>query len=142
MNLFEVINNGQDIESTNYFDSEHAMRGAFFLSINAGCVRLLVPDIQQSEIQEFKTAKYAILSRGPWPEMGKEDALELLFEDFSDTPYAIHVVTEQCDMLPDGKGDWRLSVWSREGKRFECPLKYRHVDKIPCMKEWGKETTE
>ncbi len=137
MDLLKIENDGQDILATNYFDSEHAGRGYFFLSLNAGCVRMLVPDDKTSEIPEFKTAKYAILSRGPWPEMGRLDALELLFEDFSDSPYALHLSVEQCDMLPDGKGDWKLAVWSRAGKEFECELRYRHVDHIPCLKPWG-----
>jgi hypothetical protein len=137
MNLFRIENNGQAIASTNYFDSEHAAKGYFFLSTNAGCVRLLVPDSQQAAIQEFKTAKYVILSRGPWPEQGRTDALELLFEDLSNSPYALHIVKDQCDMLPDGKGDWTLAVWSRWGKEFDCKLKYRHVKRIPCLKPWG-----
>jgi hypothetical protein len=138
MSLFEIINNGQKIESTNYFDSDHAMRGLFYLSTNAGCVRLLVPDVQQAAIQEFKAAEYAILSRGPWPEQSRSDALELLFEDFSDSPYAIHMVIEQRDVLPDGKGYWELAVWTREGKCFECPLKFRKVERIPCLLPWHR----
>ena len=136
MEILKIMNDGPDIAETNYFDFEHANRGLFYLSINAGCARLLVPDIQQAAIQEFKTAKYVILSRGPWPEQGRSDALELLFEDLSDSPYALHMVAEQCDMLPDGQGDWTLAVWSREGKRFQCPLRYRRVAKIPCLKPW------
>jgi hypothetical protein len=134
--LLQIENDGPDIRATNYWDSEHAERGYFYLSLNSGCVRLLVPDAKVAEIQEFRTAKYAILSRGPWPEMGRDDALELLFEDFSDSPYALQLSIEQCDMLPDGKGSWTLAVWSRAGKQYECELKYRHVDQIPCLKPW------
>jgi hypothetical protein len=134
--LLQIENDGPDITATNYWDIEHAKRGYFFLSLNAGCVRLLVPDSKVSEIQEFKTARFAILSRGPWPEMGQTDALELLFEDFSDSPYALHLSIGQCDMLPGGEGDWKLAVWSRDGKQYECELKYRHVDQIPCLKPW------
>ena len=64
--MIQIENNGPEISSTNYFDSEHAQKGYFFLSTNAGCVRLLVPDIRRSDIAEFKTAKYVVLSRGPW----------------------------------------------------------------------------
>jgi len=137
MGLFEVVNDGKNIESTNYFDSEHAKQGYFYLSTNSGCVRLLVPDNQLQAIKDFKAAKYVILSRGPWPEQEGKDALELLFEDFSANPYVIYMVEQQCDMLPDGKGDWILAVWSREGKKFVCPLKYRHVNSIPYLRGWG-----
>ena len=136
--FFSIENNGPDVIATDYFDSKHAQRGYFYLSTNAGCVRLLVPDNQTNAIPEFKTAECVILSRGPWPEQGKVDGLELLFEDFSNIPYVIHLGVEQCDMLPDGKGDWTFAVWTRNGKRFECPLKYRKVKEIPCMKAWGE----
>ena len=139
MQFLTIENNGPDISNTNYFDSEHAQRGYFYLSTNAGCVRLLVPDNQIQTIAEFKAAtKYVILSRGTWPKQKKNDGLELLFEDFSDTPYVIHFGVEQCDMLPNGDGDWAFAAWTRHGKQFECPLKYRKVKEIPCLKAWGK----
>ena len=136
--LITISNNGQAIAETNYFDTEHARRGYFYLSTNAGCTRLLVPDSQIAAIPEFKTAKYVILSRGPWPDQGRPEGIELLFEDFSDSPYAIHMLPEQCDMLPDGKGKWMFAVWTREGRQFKCPLKIRKVDEIPFLKKWKK----
>jgi hypothetical protein len=65
--------------------------------------------------------------------------MELLFEDFTDSPYSIHVVPEQFDMIPDGKGEWSFSVWTRAGKQFECPMKYRKVTSIPCLEEWKED---
>lgn len=134
--FFKIENDGKDIVSTNYFDSEYAHKGYYFLSTNAGCVRLLIPDSQIAALFEFKTAKYAILSRGPWPAQARNDAIELLFEDFSDSPYVIHMVLDQCDILPDGKGAWVLALWTRRGKQFQCPLKYRRVDRLPYLKPW------
>ena len=137
--IITISNNGQDIAHTNYWDSEHAQKGYFYASTNAGCVRLLVPDNQIHINQEFRAAKYVILSHGAWVDQNRPNALELLFEDFSDSPYAIHMVPEQFDMIPDGKGKWVFTAWTRGGKQFECPLKYRRVNKIPCLKGWKGE---
>ena len=131
-----VENAGQDILRTNYWDLEHAKRGFFFISVNAGCVRLLVPETQLQMIPEFETGEYVILSRGPWPAQGRPDAIEILFEDFSDSPFALHLTIEQCDMLPDGIGDWTFAVWTQQGLQFSRPLKYRRVKQIPCLKPW------
>jgi hypothetical protein len=136
MDFFKIENNKQQIVNTNYFDTEHAEKGYFYLSTNAGCVRLLVPDSQTSAILEFQAAKYVTFSVGPWLDQGRDIGLELLFEDFSDSPYALHMIPEQCDMLPNGKGEWTFAVWTRDGKQFECPLRYRRVKEIPCLKEW------
>lgn len=134
--IIHIGNNSQEIVSTNYFDTEHAAKGLFYVSTNAGCVRLLVPEIMEAAITDMKTAKYVIMSRGPWPAQNRDDGVEILFEDFSDTPYAIFIGVEQIDMLPDGEGEWGFAIWTEEGKQFECPLKYRHVKKIPCLKGW------
>lgn len=52
--------------------------------VNAGAIRVLIPRAMRRVIQDMRTARYVIASRGPWPEAGRPDALELLFEDGSD----------------------------------------------------------
>lgn len=134
--IITIENDGPKIKSTNYWESENARKGLVYLSTNAGCVRLLVPDISSGFISEMKTGKHVIMSRGPWPAAGKDDAVELLFEDFTDTPFAIHLQAGQCDMLPDGKGGWSFAAWTREGVQVELPLKYRRVREIPWLRPW------
>lgn len=140
-----IENDGQKIISTNYWDTPHAKeRGLVYLSINAGCFRLLVPKGKGISLDELRTAFVVLVSRGPWTEMGKSDGLELLFEDGSASPYCLHIVTEQCDRLPldsdrDRKGEaprWRFAVYTQEGLQFECPARYRLTKRIPWMKEW------
>lgn len=131
-----IGNNHQEISSTNYFDSEPAKEGLFFLSWNAGAARLLIPDSQYSSLDEFKTAKYVIISRGK--HFGR-DTVELLFEDFTDSPFVIYIVAEQCDrMLPQDESgcDTILTAWTRAGKQFSLPAKYRVVDTLPDLSEW------
>lgn len=143
-NFIEIKNEGQDIVSTNYWETEHARRGLYYLSINAGVFRLLVPDAQVAEVADWLSAHEVIISRGPWPDAGKSDALEILFEDDSESPYVIHLSGEQIDRMPldtdsDHKGNpprWKFSAWTQKGKVMELPCRYRLVKELPFLKKW------
>jgi len=139
-NFIVMGNKGQAIASTNYFDSEHASRGFFYLSWNAGAGRLLVPDSQKRTVMEMRSAKYVIVSSGPWIEQGGVSAHELLFEDNSETPFVIIIPSSQCDrLLPatDEGARFYISVWTRGGQQLRLPGRYRRVASLPCMDAWG-----
>lgn len=134
-----ILNRGQAILSTDYWDSKHAQAGAFFLSWNAGAARLLIPDSQKSVLREMKGASEVIVSRGPWIEHGRRDALELLWEDDSDSPFAIHLVAEQTDRLipeSDQGAGLTVSAWTRNGIAASWPARYRLVERIPWLRAW------
>ena len=140
-NFITVGNRGEDIslESTNYWDSEMAHRGNLFLSWNAGAGRLLVPDCLTSAIPEMLTGSAAVISRGPWPAGQKADAIEIMFEDDSDSPFCMHLSVEQCSqMLPESDigSEFPFTIWTRNGKVGEVPGKYRRVATLPCLKPW------
>ncbi len=122
--MLTIKNNGPDIIETNYFESELARRGAFFLSINAGAFRLLVPPGQETVLDDFCAVKEIIVSRGPWVAMGRNEAIEILFDDHSKSPYSIQMgATEQVDRLPakEDAGRWYdFSVWIRWMQGPEC----------------------
>lgn len=134
-----IRNEGQRILDTDYWDSEHARAGYFFLSWNAGAARLLVPDVQKPMLREMRSAKEVIVSRGPWREQDGRNAIELLWEDDSDEPFCLHLVAEQCDrMLPETNqgGGFVVAAWTRAGQKQRWPGKYREVDQIPCLDPW------
>lgn len=139
--MFKIVNDGQRIIETNYWDSEHAQAGLCFLSWNAGAARVLLPDLMlPAALKEMRTAKYVIVSRGPWVDQGGRDALEVLFEDGSDDPYCLHLVAEQSDrMLPEDNqgGGFVVTVWTRRGEQLRLDGKYRVVGKIPCLDPWS-----
>jgi len=85
--LIKIGNDGPELVSTNYWKTKNAKAGYAFLSINAGCWRLLVPKGKGIPIDDMKTGKVVLVTRGAWPDAGKQDALELLFEDSSDSPF-------------------------------------------------------
>lgn len=138
--MLTIRNAGQRILSTDYWDSEHAQRGLMYLSWNAGAARLLLPDAIKGELREMRGARYVIISRGAWHEQGGRDALELLFEDGSDSPYVVHLVAEQTDrLLPEDNqgGGFSVTVWTRGGEKLRLPGKYREVDALPCLEPWS-----
>ena len=134
--MITIVNQGQILKSTNYWDSELARNGYFFLSWNAGAGRLLIPDAHKASIREMKTGREVIISRG---KLDGRDALELMFEDGSDSPYCIHLVAEQCDRLipdTDQGGGFVVALWTRGGMKLRIPGRYRVVEALPCLDPW------
>jgi hypothetical protein len=137
--LLTFANDHQNIRSTNYFDSESADKGFLHLSWNAGAGRLLIPDNQLPMLAEMRTGKYVVVSAGPWPEQRRTNALELMFEDNTDSPFSLHIGAEQCDrMLPskDEGGGFVITAWGRNGLLASWPGKFRKVKRIPCLLPW------
>ncbi len=145
--FIKIENDGAEMVSTNYFETEHARSGYVFLSVNAGCFRLLVRTGTGIPLDDIKTGEVVLVTRGAWPAAGRCDALELLFEDYSDSPFILNIVLEQVDRMPqdkdrDRKGQpprWTFAVYTEEGKVYEAPARYRKVKKLPCMKGWGDD---
>jgi hypothetical protein len=98
-------------------------------------------------IEEMKSAKLGLVSRGDWSTIdGLKDGIEILFEDYSDSPFCLYLTTDQFDRLPatrdrDRKGQipkWSLKIYtSMEGEVLEIPARYRLVKRIPWLKPWS-----
>ena len=136
--MITISNAGQKIKTTNYWDHEYANKGKIFFSVNAGAIRMLVPETMFHIIPEIETGKKVIISRGPWPDAGRNDAFEVLFEDYSDNPFALHTGLEQWSPIPKKSSKWLFTAWTREGCFYHAKCKYRVVDKIPYLKAWGE----
>jgi hypothetical protein len=144
MDAPDIQNDGSEIGSTTYWTTDHARRGDFYLSLHGGTFRLLVPPSKEGEIGEWRSAVEVIISRGPWPQIGKSDGVEILFEDRSDSPYSILLKRDAADHLPqdaerDQPGEpprWRFAVWTRSGKVLDLSCRYRTVKRIPWLKAW------
>lgn len=136
-----IANDGERIANTNFWETVWAQNRSFFLSWNAGTGRLLVPDCHRGGLREMATAKYVIISRGPWKQQRGVDALELLFEDGSDNPYYVFIGTDQTDrLLSDYQqgGGFDVTIWTRDGESLRLPGKYRKVPALPCLRSWEK----
>jgi hypothetical protein len=143
MSLITTVNDGPLIVSSTFWGSDYDRAGKVFCSVNAGCVRLLVPETQPGIISEMATAREVILSRGPWPEAGFTEAVELLFEDGTDSPYRLLLGANSFDMLPAGPPagcDWIFAAWAGEQNRphkaLERLCRWRRVPRLPWLKPW------
>jgi hypothetical protein len=138
-NVVIIQNDGQKITKTNYWQSEHAENGYFYVSVNAGCYRLLVPHSKQNEIAEMKTASSVVISRGQW---NGKDAFEIMFEDNTSSPFCLYIVAAQWDRLPldsdtGRKGVFHVYFGGEIVLRFD-EVYYRKVEKLPCLKKVEK----
>jgi hypothetical protein len=132
-------NRGQDILSTNYWQSDWATSGLLFLSVNSGAFRLLIPPNARHCIPEMKRgAKHIVLSLG---QKSGRMSIELLFEDKTSTPYVVYIETKACDRVfaqNDVGKEWIASVWDCENgqphKCFELPAYCQVVNRLPWLK--------
>jgi hypothetical protein len=141
--MLEITNHGPLITATNYWRTEAERAGKLYCSVNAGTLRLLLPRTQFDLVGECRTSEYVIVSRGPWPEMGITEAVELIFEDHTDSPFVLHLSASSFDSLPGepkAGEEWLLSMWvlkkDKPHKALERPCKWRRVKKIPDLSEW------
>ena len=129
-----VQNAGPEITHTNYWDSPMADAGKFYISVNGGCLRILLPDQMRGQVSEMRGAKYVILTRGPF--QGR-DGLEILFEDDSPSPYVLYTVNDAMDrVIPTSEAGREVvvSVHTRGGKALTLPGHFRVASKLPCLK--------
>lgn len=117
-----VKNNGQELVSTNYWDSEQAKKGYLYLTFNAGSGRLLIPDSMVEIISEIKTGKYAEITNDTVE--GKK-GIQILFEDNSDSPYCIFISNGQIDRELKDKGQFPLHIYTQQGFQFKLNAKFK-----------------
>ena len=139
MNIIKILNDNKDIVATNYWESEEAELGLIGVSPNAGCFRLLLPKDWVEQIPSMlKDCDYAIVSRtNDIPNQGY--ALEVVFEDYSKSPYTILVSAAQMlPNIPSMSGhlmEGTLSIWiNGPVKVAEMKAFYRKVPSLPWMK--------
>lgn len=142
MDVLQIENHGPLLIASNFWGTEMERAGKFYLSINGGAFRLLVPRSQEPAVTEMATAREVIVSRGPWPAEGRDEGIELLFEDGTDAPFCLHLSIESLDRLPlaeDAGREWVFTAWTaprrgRPHKALERPCWYRLVPKIPWLR--------
>lgn len=149
MSILRIDNHGPLIVSTNFFRSDFAGAGLLYLSTNAGAFRLLVPPHLEPVVSEMATGKFAVLTRGPWPAQRLPDAMEVMLDDGTDSPWSVHLDARQCDRMPldeDAGKEWVLTVWTqprragtRPHKALERAAFYRRAESLPCLRPWTRE---
>lgn len=140
-----IINDGPLIRETNFWETDYARRGLLYISTNGGAVRILVPDAQRGSISEMERGTQHVIFSYLKQHLVAQDqlALEVLFEDGSNSPYALHSGPGAFDRYParpDFHSVWRATVWEQcAGKptmRLDLPAYVRTVHQIPCLQPW------
>jgi len=120
--IITIENNGQIVNMTNYYDTAQAQRGEMYLTWNAGCARLLVPQSQREHIKDMK-CDHVVITK-------KKEGIQILFDDLSDHPFVLVIAHEQNDR-PITNGDCVFSVYIKLGEKFQFPCK--------CIVEHGND---
>lgn len=100
MNFLRIDNHGPLIVSTDYWGSDLARAGKVFCSVNGSAIRVLLPPALYSTLADMRQARECVLSRGPWPAERKPEGVEIMWDDGSDAPFALHLTPESFDLLP------------------------------------------
>jgi hypothetical protein len=144
MSILKFENDGPLIVASNYWESEIATAGKLYLTMNAGCFRLLVPQIQRAAISDMRPgAKHIVVSMLPvekWRD--REYCVEWMVEDGSDTPWSCHLSPGQVDRAPNNEDvgkEWRGSVWdTKKGRPHKCmerPAYFQVVPELPWLRK-------
>lgn len=138
--MITIENDNSEIISSNYWLTEWAKKGIMAASLNAGTFRVLLPDSMKDMVIEMKTGKEIIISKGQY--QGRI-AYEILFDDHTKSPFSLIIGDNQIFSLQVADSEQgkalMVAVWMKGPKKvFEMPARFRVVDKLPCLKAWGK----
>lgn len=112
--MISIANEGQDIVSTNYWETEHANAGLCYLSGNAGAWRLLVPEAAEHMLAEMRTGKRVSIE----PSIIEPGCWDIVFEDGSDSPFALTLDKRQMDWAMGAASGFPFTVWTQRGKQL------------------------
>jgi hypothetical protein len=140
--MIGVVNSGRRLVSTTYWETEQAAHGFMYLTTNAGCVRLLVPQpaAHPARMSDMtKGVREIVLTRGRFE--GHDNCVEVLFEDYSASPFSIQIDAKQVDRhwLPRDEAKlWRFAIYTELGLFAEfgrCWLRRR--PRLPYALRWS-----
>ena len=136
-------NDGERVVETNYFDSLSARMGGTFMTANAGALRLFIPKSIDSCLKDILSARCVVIARGIYRE-AMTRMYELMFEDDSESPFAIwigpkQIGTGEINMTDAASRPRNFYVYTDHGgltwvKTF--PAYFREAEFLPCLKPW------
>jgi len=125
-----ISNRGQEIASTDYWQTEHARRGYLYLSFNAGALRVLVPEPAVGSLQDLPPAgtPCEYLQEGL---PGEPRMPALLWNDDPAQPYRIAVSSYQVDRRVREAEDDEFLVLSGHGHTW-YGMRVAPKEGLPC----------
>jgi len=143
--MIKTVNKGPVVVSSSYWGSHHEQEGYYYLTPNAGWLRLLCPRAC-GEIGEMATGKIVGMTFGivrsiikAGMVVGKE-MIEIMFDDQTASPFVLYLDVELMERSP-ASGDFgrklKMSVWEdRRGKphRILARTCYLRRADLPCLR--------
>jgi len=112
---FDIIDNGREIASTSFWHSAQAARGGCHLSCRPGVLRLLLPRVLEAALDEMRIASGVTIEPSEDDPAG---CVEIVFEDGSDTPFAIACARDGIDGTLARGLFVPFTVWTSAGKQL------------------------
>lgn len=136
-----IQNEAAHVVGSNYWESEIARKGILWCSVNAGALRLLVPNSKYPYIAEMRTANEVIITYGERQVTGAM-AYEFLFEDGSNAPFVFTTGKNSVDRpltAANFGSDARPLLVYSAGPKLELTLnaRFRTAPRLPFLKPWG-----
>lgn len=138
MSFITFSNDGPEIVSTNFWDTPMG-RTRYAYGANAGTMRLLIPTALEHTIPDMISGcDYVVVSTVRKPSETKL-SIEFLFEDHSDTPYAIHCCAGLTlgffPMSDPSPIERHLTIWVKGPRKVATLRAYsRRVPHLPWLK--------
>ncbi len=156
MTVIVTENHGSLVVSSTFWGSPAEAAGKLWCSVNAGCIRLLMPASARPLIEQCRQSRHVILSRGPWsqeaaaaimddppPIADGDEAVEILLEDETPSPVVLHLTPASFDAMPGeppAGQEWTLALWTarkgRPHKALERACHWRRVERLPWLEPW------
>lgn len=140
--LLVITNDGPELVSTNYWELEHAAKGLFFVSINAHCVRLLVPPAYENSLPDMIAARSVVLTQGLY---NGSRAVEMLFDDDTDEPFVIFLDVNQFDRIwPPNEDGMTIdfAIYVKGSKAWQSTCHLRRSATLPLLTPWPIDTSD
>lgn len=130
--IITIENSGTYVNLTNYFSTPQATRGEAYLTWNAGCGRLLIPDSMHHLVREMRCNNVVVTK--------KQEGIHILFDDRSENPFRLVIAHEQNDReITPVDCEFAVYVELGEKYRFPCKCKIEHGNTGKSNAQKGSE---
>ncbi len=128
---FSITNDGANIATTDYWETDAAKDGICFLSEYERTLRLLVPDKIVDQIRkETKRAKRVSVETS----IANPFCIDIVFHEASRPPFWISADRRFIELSGSTRRNVALTLWTRRGKIRTLPAVVEAIEPFPVMR--------
>ena len=141
--FFMTQNEGERLVESNYWGSESEKKGFYYMTANAGAIRLLVPSDQETDIPDILTGKHAVITKGYSRPLGRI-MHEIMFEDHTHHPFGLWISESQWERtisIEEAASRDRTLIVYKNGcvEVVRMPVFFREGYMLPYLKPWHRD---